>query len=484
MKSTAFGINLGILFFLTLLVLNIPATGQGRKEGNRNNRPAGIFRTEVPARDCDVILSRPTNHSVTFGILAGEKITGNILYGLDPYKPGMKSPAAVISAGTVSTIKIDNLLPDKRYYYRFQYRKPDSDQTLSSELNYFHTQRSPNAGFSFVVQADSHLDENTSTEIYTRTLQNMAADSADFLIDLGDTWMTDKYRKGFRESVNQYLAQRYYFGLVGKSAPLYLVLGNHDGESGREIKNNNPDNMTSWATATREKYYYNPYPDGFYTGNIEKTADGRYVENYYAWEWGNALFIVLDPFRYTPGNEDPWQRTLGAEQYGWLRSALQKSKAKFRFVFIHNLVGGTDNNGIARGGIEASGFFEWGGLNADGTNGFKAHRPGWEKPIHDLLVQYKVNAVFHGHDHVFVRQEKDGIIYQVLPQPGSMRYGNTNSAAEYGYRSGTILNAPGYLRVTISGETVKIDYLQTSIDSLHKNCEILDSFTIRNRSYN
>jgi hypothetical protein len=116
--------------------------------------------------------------------------------------------------------------------------------------------------------------------------------------------------------------------------------------------------------------------------------------------------LSLDPFRYTSDNKDPWQRTLGSEQYNWLKTTLQKSKSKLRFVFIHNLVGGADNNGIARGGIEAARCFEWGGLNPDSTKGFISHRPGWEKPIHDLLVQYKVSAVFHGHDHLFVSYGK------------------------------------------------------------------------------
>jgi hypothetical protein len=236
--------------------------------------------------------------------------------------------------------------------------------------------------------------------------------------------------------------------------------------------------MTAWATATRGKYYFNPFPDGFYSGNLEKTAEGRYVENYYAWEWGNALFVVLDPFRYTPDNRDPWQRTLGAAQYGWLKKTLQDSRAELRFVFIHNLVGGADNKGIARGGVEAARFFEWGGLNADSTQGFAAHRPGWDKPVHDLLVQYKINAVFHGHDHLFARQVMDGIIYQVLPQPGSMRYGNINSASEYGYREGTLLNAPGYLRITVEGDSARVDYVQTSVDTGHRNGEILHSYVI------
>jgi predicted phosphodiesterase len=469
-----------IAYVLFLLMLNVSVIAQNRNEGNRNNRPPGIFHTEVPARAYDIVLSRPTNNSVTISILASEQLTGSILYGLDRYKLNMESAKAIFKEGNAQSVEINHLLPNRRYYYRFAYNRSNSDQTLSSEINFFQTQRSEKSGFTFIVQADSHLDENTSTQIYTRTLQNMAADSADFLIDLGDTWMTDKYRNGYKESVVQYIAQRYYFGLVCKSSPLFLVLGNHDGESGREIKRDIPDNMTTWATGTRENYYFNPYPNDFYSGNKEKAGNGRNVENYYSWEWGNSLFIVLDPFRYTLDNKDPWQRTLGSEQYNWLRKTLQKSKSEFKFVFIHNLVGGADNNGIARGGIEAARFYEWGGLNSDSTIGFLSHRPTWEKPIHDLLKQYKVTAIFHGHDHVFVKQMMDGIVYQVIPQPGSLRYGNVNSATDYGYKTGTIKNAPGYIRVTVKGNTANVDYLQTSVDAEHKNSEVLNSYLISN----
>ena len=42
-----------------------------------------------------------------------------------------------------------------------------------------------------------------------------------------------------------------------------------------------------------------------------------------------------------------------------------------------------------------------------------------------VLVQ---NIVFHGHDHLFVKEELDGIIYQDVPQPGHPS-GGTRSAA-------------------------------------------------------
>jgi hypothetical protein len=64
----------------------------------------------------------------------------------------------------------------------------------------------------------------------------MASDSADFLIDLGDTWMTDKYKDDFKSALKQYVAQRYYFGSLCHSVPLFLTLGNHDGEAGQPGK--------------------------------------------------------------------------------------------------------------------------------------------------------------------------------------------------------------------------------------------------------
>ena len=72
-----------------------------------------------------------------------------------------------------------------------------------------------------------------------------------------------------------------------------------------------------------------------------------------------------------------------------------------------------------RGGAEAAPFYEWGGKNADGTDGFEQNRPGWPAPIHQLLVQHRVTAVFHGHDHLYVKQDLDGIVYQEVPQPGT-----------------------------------------------------------------
>ncbi len=297
--------------------------------------------------------------------------------------------------------------------------------------------------FVFTITADSHLDDNTDHALYERTLKRAAADKPLFHIDLGDTFMTEKHTNR-ADAAQQYIDQRRYFDLLG--VPVHLVIGNHDGESGRYL-DGTTTNLAVWSRAMRMKYFPNPL-----------APDGR---NHYAWETNNALFIALDPFWFSPRsrrNDDNWFRTLGKEQYAWLKRTLEASKAKFKFVFIHHLVGGADRQG--RGGVEVAPFYEWGGKNADGTDGFAAHRPGWAMPIHQLLVANRVNAVFHGHDHLFVKQELDGIVYQEVPQPGDPR-GSTRSAAEYGYRSGVILSSSGYLRITVLAEQAKVDYVRT-----------------------
>jgi hypothetical protein len=53
----------------------------------------------------------------------------------------------------------------------------------------------------------------------------------------------------------------------------------------------------------------------------------------------------------------------------------------------------------------------------DGTEGFKEHRSGWTMPVHQLLVRNDVAAVFKGHDNFYARQDLDGIVYQMIPQP-------------------------------------------------------------------
>jgi hypothetical protein len=174
----------------------------------------------------------------------------------------------------------------------------------------------------------------------------------------------------------------------------------------------------------------------------------------------STQFVVLDPYFWT--TEDPrqsgdmWDWTLGTEQHKWLEETLRTSAAKYKFVFSHHVIGDV------RGGIEWAGLYEWGGFDKNGTDRFAEMRPGWEVPVHKLFVKYGVDIYFQGHDHFFVKQELDGVVYQEVPQPATPGGDPQNMAHEYAYKSGTILASPGYLLVTVSDSGVQVDFEQLS----------------------
>jgi len=457
--------------FLISLVLGASLYAQGQDRGGRGNdygrMPTLAFRTDVPKHPYDIILGRPTDHSIELSALAYTELSGWVRYRSSQDKVEHESAHVVLKAGKPYSYVLKDLEPNTTYTYTFITQNAAGIKMVS-EVNTFSTAKKPGAEFTFTVQADSHLDFGTDPDVYIKSLNQAAASHPDFHIDLGDTFMTDK-RNRYEDAFPQYLAQRYYLGLIGKTAPVFMVLGNHDGEENKRARNGTTG-MAVWANTMRRTYFPNPVPNEFYTGSKATLKPQEYREDYYAFTWGAALFIMLNPFSYGEGkgrSADNWSRTLGLAQYQWLETTLKTSHAKYKFVFLHNLVGGETPEG--RGGAEASHFFEWGGHDLDGKDTFKEHRPGWDAPIHDLCVKYGVSIVFHGHDHFYDRQERDGIIYQLVPQPGHSKADNHSSPEEYGYKSGVIQGASGVIRVHVSNEHAVVEYVR-AYPAKSENC--------------
>lgn len=450
-----------LLLVSLLVVFALPLAAQ------RGPAPevAPCFRTAVPAHPYDIILGRPTEHSMTASVLSYAAAEGYLEWGTTSGRYTVHTDPVALPAGQPTLLTMQPLLPDTGYVYRLRLRTDETVFAASPEYR-FHTPRPPGSSFTFTITADSHLDERTNTDLYATTLRNVLADQPDFHLDLGDTFMGDKVRALGQPIAPMYLAQRYYFGLLCPQAPLFFVTGNHDGECGGE----DPE-----AVALRQRYVPNP------------VTEGAGAANYYSWTWGDALFIVLDPFTYSRARlraaDENWSRTLGETQYRWLRQTLEASKARLKFVFIHHLVGGLDKNG--RGGTEAAPCFEWGGRNLDGTYAFDEKRPGWGLPVHQLLVKYGVTAVFHGHDHFYDRQELDGIIYQEVPQPGWLGGERANQTAEYGYKGGVILPSSGHLRVRVGPTAATVEYvrayLPTQEGAGRKNGQVADCCEVAGR---
>jgi hypothetical protein len=402
----------------------------------------------------NIILGRPTDRSVTANVLAVKGMEAYIEFGKHNGTYADHTGTVPSAEGGPIVLTVDGLLPDTRYFYRLRARMPNETTFAAGAEHSFHTQRSRTSSFVFDIEADPHLDEQTDLELFNITLRNIIADRPDLMFDLGDTFMTDKLPSKDRASIEErYLLLRSFFNRTCADAPLFLVQGNHDGEQGWE-NDGTPNCLAAMSAGFRKEYYPNPTPDSF-------------DSNYYSFEWGNALFVVLDPYWFTSEkpakSADNWDWTLGKVQYDWFRGTLQNSTARFKFVFCHQVVGGADKDG--RGGIEVVPYYEMGGKNADGSWGFDQHRPGWGKPLHQLMVDNNVSAFFHGHDHFFDRQVLDGVVYQECPQPGHVGETMPGQASQYGYLSGDIKAGSGHVSVTINGSSATVDFVRARLPS-------------------
>ena len=427
------------------------------------------------------LLTKPTDQSVTVSMVPKDNSEIFFAYGTSQNSYTCRTPAVQAAAGSPLNSTISGLVPDTGYYYRTCIEPSGTAGQVCGPEHSFHTARSAGTTFTFSVQADSHPEREKSmfnAGLYGQTMENIAHDDPDFFITLGDDFSIDPLidrNQLTRQTVDGvYLGQRKYLGIPGSSSPVFLVNGNHE-DAARYLLDGTPDNAAVFAGTARMQYFPQPVPDGFYTGDTEPVAYVGMLGDYYAWTWGDALFVVIDPYWHSPvavdsvagknahQKRDLWDVTLGDTQYQWLKKTLEGSNARYKFVFAHHVLG------TGRGGTEEAGLYEWGGRNPKGTWEFASRRPSWELPIQQLMAKTNVTIFFQGHDHLFARQELDGIVYQEVPIPADPAYSMFNADA---YASGTKLPNTGYLRVTVSPQNTTVDYVKTYLAGTEKSGEM------------
>lgn len=502
------------------LVLTIDSLGSDPLEANyvrfrdfRYGQPAKkcaakleTFRTVYDTFVGRELLGRPTDSSVTVRI--------NPLIKIDVFAEYGTSPGAYTHTTKILTRKggkkpidlvIDGLYSDAEYFYRLRFRKAGQGIFKKGEEHSFQTQRAVGSSFCFAVQADEHLQamhklpHNVDEQnLYKRTLQNIADGKPDFFVSLGDfahtEFTTARNALTPQEALDRYLLQRQYIDDIGHSIPFFLVIGNHEGEQGwyRCSQSEAWDDLAYMSVMARKATIPNPRPSRFYTGNARKMPDVGLLEDYFAWHWGDALFVALEPYWATTEGEGhkgcnsltPWRWTLGREQYEWLYETLHESDARWKFIFIHQLVSSVNGN-YGRGGIEAAkhkvdhrASYEWGGEDEYGNYIFGTMRPGWmHGAIHDMLVDEGATIVFHGHDHFFAKQDLDGIVYIECPQPGDADY-------SFGYKGtglytyGDFVENSGHVEVHVDPHSVQVNYIRSYLPGDGVNGEVGYSFEI------
>ena len=474
------------------------------------------FKTEntLESSSYNILLGRPMDNSIAVNAIVDQTGYISFEYGIASGSYGSPTSAVECTAGEPAEALINGLSPDTKYYYRLRYSETAGGPWAVGEEYSFYTQRAKGETFAFTVTSDSHLGDTfsgNSSDRYRQTTLNIASENPDFDLDLGDTFvMSDAANQ--TDANNVYLAQRPYFGNYSHSTSVFLAIGNHENEEGWNL-DDTPFSQGIGSMIARKLFFLNPIPGTFYSGNQDllpavAVNGDQHREDYYAWTWGDALFIVLDPFQYTMTKPygtvggsgeaddetvsgDQWNWTLGQQQYDWFKQTLEDSNAKFKFVFSHHVVGGqlvVSNSSAGppeyvRGGAMAAEYFEWGGKNASNTYEFDTKRSGWGMPIHQLMVAHQVSAFFHGHDHQFVHEERDGIVYQLVPAAGMTGYGfDLYDSSSYVVSGGNLPSA-GHIRVRINYPTENIatvDYVRSAIagDSGVINGEISHSYTI------
>ena len=445
--------------------------GSSTTQNSKSQNPAAGPTSASPDFIASEITGRPTNNSITVNIVPSIAMEIYYEYGTASGAYTAKTTPQNAAVRVPLETLISGLQPNTRYYYRLNYNG------VAGVERSFVTQRTPGSAFTFDLQGDSHPERTKNqfdANLYTRTLNGAASDDPDFYIAMGDDFSVDTLKTVNPQTVTErYINQRQWLGLVG--APVFLVNGNHEQASMANL-NGTADNVAVWAQLARNSYYPEPAPDAFYTGDTQQVQFIGQLRDYYAFTWGDALFVMIDPYWHSSqtvdnqfgsdhtskGNRDLWNVTLGDAQYQWFKQTLATSTAKYKFVFTHHVLG------TGRGGIELANGYEWGD-----TAGLAAHRPGWDKTIQQIMADNHVTIFFQGHDHIFVHQQLDGVIYQTLPEPANPFYSWENVDA---YKTGDKYPNSGRVRVTVSLDGVKVDYIRSYLD---KPDEVAFSYTVK-----
>jgi hypothetical protein len=463
----------------------------------------------VTAPVVNQILGRPTDSSIAVSVLSSLPISAYIEYGVSKTKYTGKSSILDISPTAPVVFELTGLRSGTKIYYRVRFKNADQKVYASGKQFSFATAKKSGSTFSFSVHGDTHPEragKMFNAELYAVTLANIASQQPDFHILMGDDFSIDPLiSKGqaTRENVEKiYNTHRTWLAATGASVPIYLVNGNHE-QAAAYLLDGSLSSPAVLAGNARLKYYPLPAPDNFYSGNTTEIPGIGLPRDYYSWTWGDALFVTLDPYWHSANAVDNvagvlvaedqpasgggkkggasngkssnlWNVGIGDEQYQWLQKTLSTSKAKFKFVFAHHVMG------TGRGAVEVSTNYEWGGKDPKGQTTFEKERPNWELPIHDLMVKYGVNIFFQGHDHIFVTQERDGLIYQSMPNPADDTFSLFNDSA---YKTGTKAPNSGHVRVTVTPTAAKVEYFLAarSQDVSRKNMTLAHSYSVKPR---
>ncbi|RMF71046.1 MAG: hypothetical protein D6744_18550, partial [Planctomycetota bacterium] len=435
-------------------------------------------------------LFRPTRNGCTLQWIARVPCQTRVLAGPSP--DALREFQTVNSLGPAE-VNIVGAAPDSDLFIKCEFRAQQGGDWIRQPLRRVRTQRRAGETFKAILIADTHpyaaLHKPAGRENTLAAQQRIIAEQPDFVIFLGDeaSMIRNIYRGRVvtaEEAAADWLRWRTLYSDLLSQVPSMMVLGNHEGEAGYYQTYTNSNGvmyLQRWATVARKQVLRNPgpttYPEGGedegWVGDPDSPATGGAeqgnrspLENYFAWTWGDALFVVLDVHRYTnPGGSTPaapeeW--TLGPTQMAWLEKTLRNSTARWKIVVTHHLVGGWRWDG---GGHTQETKYYY------GRGGAKYARVGEQARITDLMNETGARLLLYGHDHVFAHQQSDNVDFvccgrvsylnpEWFDRPGWREaYGDAAARDPYDFYA-----ALGYVRLTISPNSIDLAYVCSGRD--------------------
>ena len=274
----------------------------------------------------NIILGRPTDTSVAVHALADRGTTVFAEYGVLPGQYSGRTSEIESSPDGTAVVPIEGLQADTRYSYRVSYRDPGASELRVGEVHSFHTQRPRGATFSFGVQGDSHperLGRMYSPDLYALTMEKVAEDRPDLYFMLGDDFSISNrlpnYFQGDRSTLTQdfvddiYINQRRFLGIMASSTALFPVNGNHE-EARRSPCSVRPCTMLPFLPVGHGAATSRCRRRTISTQATRSPCEGiGLLGDYFAFEWGDALFISLDPY---------WHSTRVTERIGGMGSGM------------------------------------------------------------------------------------------------------------------------------------------------------------------
>ncbi len=268
--------------------------------------PVGTAQADTVTFTAGELLGKPTNDSITINVIPGGAIQYYYRYGTSSGNYTGQSATVEATAGRPSELTITGLSANTTYYYQMVY---DADGSVTDDFetrteHTFQTAPAQGAPFVFDVTSDWH---GSGTAVWTNIFNELAGDVApSFDVDLGDTFMIDgATQQSTVDNTYKNLRASTLMGKIGASIPIFLAAGNHEDEEGWNL-DDMPFSIGVASIQARKAFFPTPTDGGFYTGNTdplaridEATYGDELREDYYAWTWGDALFVVIDEYQYT-----------------------------------------------------------------------------------------------------------------------------------------------------------------------------------------